>query len=72
MGACLDPSAFMIQISIGPQPSPPCLLQRFCRLNPIQPFFAYRQAGVGVFVAVGVRVGVEVRDGVGVVLGVGV
>ena len=72
----------MIQISTGPQPSPVCLLQRFCRRNPIHPFFAGLHvtlgglvgAGVGLWVTVGVGEGLGVLEdvGMGVSLGRGV
>jgi hypothetical protein len=58
----------MIQISMGPHPSPVFLLQRFCRRNPIHPFWAFVHRGVAAFTTAGVAVSVGV--GVGVVLGV--
>jgi hypothetical protein len=71
----------MIQISMGPQLSPVCLLQRFCRRNPIHPFWAFLHLVFGAFtttgdtvsvgVALGVRVEVGVFEGVAVAESVG-
>jgi len=80
MGACCEPSAFITQIVIGPQPAPVLVLQRSCRLNPIQPFLAFLHVtlgldvgdGVGVSVGLGVGEGVTVAVGVFVGLGLGV